>query len=227
MRVLLVDDEEPARRRLRRLLADALPGAELLQAPDAASAETLLTEGVDLVFMDISMPGESGMSLTRRQPGAAPVIFVTAHSSYAVEAFEAHAVDYLLKPVSIDRLRQALDRLRHDPGGSAGTGPAMLAVRSQDRTRFFPVDEVTRVWASHKYTRFEHLGTEYSLDESLASLEHRIPQFLRVHRSHLVNAAFVSEIERADDGVAIRLTTGVRVPVSRRYLRAAKRGLGA
>ncbi|MEM9115497.1 MAG: LytTR family DNA-binding domain-containing protein [Myxococcota bacterium] len=225
----MVDDEEPARRRLVRMLDNLLPKATIGQAEDTDEAERKLDEeSFDLVLMDISIPGESGMELFLRRSDLPPVIFVTAHSEHAVEAFEVSAIDYLVKPVSSERMNKALQRLgsttrRHTPNDATRT---TVTARRAGMIQIFTVDTISRFWSSSKYTVFEHGGLEYLLDDSLNQLQERFTQFIRVHRSELVNSTFVQAVDRRGGGASVHLRTGEVVNVSRRYMKALLDRLG-
>lgn len=228
MKVLIVDDEAPARRRLGRMIEGLLSGAEVLEAEDVDAAERSLEDhDIDLVLMDISMPGESGMELYLRRTDLPPVIFVTAHAEHAVDAFEARAVDYLLKPVSHARLEKALERLKVGPPATPSPVASTVTARRSGMIQIFSVDTISRFWASSKYTCFEQEGLEYLLDESLTKLQERFPQFVRVHRSELVNVSFVKAVDRRGGTTSVCLRTGEVVGVSRRYLRPLLDRLGA
>lgn len=236
MRVLLVDDEPPARARLRRLLGE-IPGVEV--AGEAADGEAALAEiralAPDVVLLDIRMPGLDGLAVAA-EPGLPPVIFVTAHDEHAVAAFEAAAVDYLLKPVSPERLRRALDRARER--GEAGRAaevlralaqPSRLTARCGGRTVLLDPARLTRLHAEEKYVVALEGGAEHLLDASLSELATELAPlgFVRIHRSELVR---VSAIRRLDapaggDGGEVVLEDGQTARVSRRELPALRRRL--
>jgi DNA-binding LytR/AlgR family response regulator len=234
VKILVVDDEPPARRRLRRMLQELEPEAQVEEAADAEEADRCLDETVDLVFMDISMPGESGMELCLRRSCLPPLVFVTAYHEHAVEAFEVRALDYLVKPVSLDRLRRAVDRWHAwrsaESNQAVGPGPspapATVTARRAGMIQLFRVDGIPRFWASSKYTCFEQDGMEYLIDDSLNQLQDRFPQFVRIHRSQLVNLDFVQAVDRRGGGASVHLSSGDVVHVSRRYLKPLLSRLG-
>lgn len=245
VRVLIADDEPPARARLRRLLAD---DAEAEVVGEAASG----TEAVEmierlrpaLVFLDIQMPGADGFGVLQAiDPAAMPhVVFVTAYDEFALRAFEVHAVDYLLKPFDADRFRTALarakQRVRARPPAGADDGldarirrvlaearpaPAYLErvlVRTGARAVFRRVDEIDWLEAEENYVRL-HAGREsYLVRGTLAGLEERLDpaRFIRVHRSHMVNVASIRELHPWSHGDwMIVLRDGRELMLSRRY----------
>ena len=204
LRVLIVDDEAPARRRLARMLG-RLPDAPKVEiaaeASDGLEALERLadTPALDLAFLDIDMPGLDGLRLARLGLDKLPkVVFVTAHNEHALAAFEVGAIDYLLKPVTKARLAQTLDRVQAQlearakdelvelvelraalarltaPAPAPATTPVRVAVREGSTTRLIPADRIEHLWAADKYTAFIHEGREQLLDESLSELELRL-----------------------------------------------------
>jgi DNA-binding LytR/AlgR family response regulator len=254
MKILVVDDEPLARRRLirkLRALADAEVVGEAADGNEAAEKITALAP--DLVFLDIRMPGLDGMALARQLAsageGGPAVIFTTAHSEHAVEAFELAAADYLLKPVETDRLRTAFDKVKKAMGPKAPADPSRLAAlvekllraegnespprvsaRLGDVVHIFDAREIARFHAEEKYVVVRKGGEEYLLDESLQTLEQRLAPhgFLRVHRSDLVNLASVRalRLEGDGEGAVLDLSDGQQSPVSRRMLAEVKIKLG-
>ncbi len=240
--VVVVDDETVARRRLRRLLT-GLEGVEVVG--EAAHAEEALSvidaTAPDVVLLDIQMPEVDGIELAQQLPQGLAVVFVTAFERYAVQAFEAAAVDYLLKPVSAERLAAALDRVRRlERGQDARTlrrlaqrlrerdEPPRIAARSGESVHLFDPAAIARFHAQRGYTAFQQDGRRYLLDESIAELESRLEEwgFLRVHRSELIRLAAVRGLRKIDDQVVIDLEDGQQAPVSRRRVTALKRALG-
>ncbi len=247
LRVLVVDDEAPARARLRDLLGDiaaSQPNVVVGMAANGVEALRLLeVEPADLVLADIRMPAMDGVELARhlaRLPTPPAVVFVTAYDQYAIEAFELAAADYLLKPVRAERLAAALAKVRgRQPAGVAV--PAALApgerrhfsVNERGRILLLPVAEVLCLKAELKYVTARTAARDYLLDESLTQIEQEFPQrFLRVHRSGLVARDAVRGVERVgeQDGEARWeiLLKGLdeRLPVSRRQWPAVRQALG-
>lgn len=214
LRVLVVDDEAPARTRLRDLLgdvADRQPNAIVGMAANGVEALRLLEDAaaVDVVLADIRMPVMDGVELARhlaRLPAPPALVFVTAYDHYAVQAFELAAVDYLLKPVRAQRLADALERVRVRRVPPAAEALAALAVgerghfsvAERGRILLVPVAKVLYLRAELKYVTARTAEREYVLDESLVQIEQEFPRrFLRLHRNCLVALAAVAGVERA------------------------------
>jgi two-component system response regulator AlgR len=237
LRVLVVDDEAPARRRLRDLLDDcaaALPLAVVGEAGGGQEAIDLLqATTADLVLTDIHMPGMDGIELARHllklaQPPV--VIFTTAYNEHAVQAFDVSAVDYLMKPVRMQRLLSALQkvpRLKPVSVSKLDELPAsarrFLSVTERSRVVLVPVDEIVYLKAELKYITIRTAQREYLLEESLTRLEDEFgPRFVRVHRNCLVARDFVRGFERCvgDEGDAhwevVLKGVPETLPVSRR-----------
>lgn len=247
MKVLIADDERLARERLQRMLT-GLAGVEVVGAvgDGAALCAQLEASGAQVVMLDVDMPGrtpgEDGVALgawlaSLPQPPA--VIYVTAHPEHALRAFATHAVDYLLKPVSLERLRAALDAAGRvnrvqAQGYVQGQAPAEpgvrhLTVRQGRSVRLVDVDEVVCFEAGDKYvTATLADGGEVVLDESLAWLEAHVGEgFLRAHRAALAAAARIERLERDADGGHHLVLRGLprRIEVSRRQLRVVREWL--
>lgn len=245
MKVLVVDDEPLARRRLIRLLGE-ISGTEVVG--EAANGEEALRRiqevRPDVILLDIRMPGVDGLRLATENRNLPPIIFTTAYDQYAVEAFEANAVDYLLKPVQAARLEAALARVRKagaplDAGRIDGLlqellqrsereEPRRVTARAGKTIRVFEAAEIARFHAADRYTVFQHGGQEYILDDSLSSLEDRLEPagFIRVHRAELVNLNQVKALHLEEGASEVELADGQRAPVSRRLVGALKRRLG-
>ncbi len=231
LRVLIVDDEHPARERLGQLLAE-IPGAQLVgQAATGAEALELAARlAPDVVLLDVRMPGLDGIETARHlgvleEPPA--VIFTTAYDQYAVNAFETRAVGYLLKPVRRDKLAAALaqaDRLTrpqlHRLAVAAGAPRRThVAVRRREQVRVLPLEDILYFQADQKYTTVRHLQGEDLIEEPLRALEEELGErFVRIHRNTLINAAHVQGIERDAEGrYCVRLRgCAAELPVSRR-----------
>ena len=213
LQVLIVDDEDLARLRLRSLLADCtLPGAEVVgEAGSAAEAlHQLSFLTVDLVLLDIQMPGLDGLQLAERLRALARrpmVVFVTAHAGHALQAFEIDAADYLTKPVRRARLQEALLRVAQrlgaavaTPSPAAASMPAeqpVLVVSDRGRVQRVPVADILYLKAELKYVTLRTATHAYVLDDSLSDLEQRLGDaVLRVHRNALVARSAVRKLER-------------------------------
>ncbi len=243
LRVLVVDDEALARSRLRMLLGECkLPSAQLVaEAAHAKEAlEILHRERFDVALLDIHMPGMDGLTLARSLQvidHAPALIFVTAHAEHALEAFEVSALDYLTKPVRLERLQAALAKVerylqsRVVPVDEADV--PVLVIQERGRTERVPLTEVVYFKAELKYVTVRTGQRSYILDGSLNELEVRFAeQFLRVHRNALISRRAVRALEKhyepeEGEGWAVRLL-GVDelVAVSRRQLAAVRALLG-
>lgn len=236
MKVMIVDDEPLARRRLERMV-NGVDGVEVVGvASDGVEARERLPDlAPDAILLDIDMPECDGLTLAATTTLPA-VIFVTAHREHALEAFGLDAVDYLLKPVSQDRLREALERarIRRTPPVKRIAAspldrarPPRLTARSGDTLHVFDAVGVQRLHARDKVTLFWVEGAEYILDESLSEMERRLAawDFVRVHRAELINLDAVVSVRIGAGESSVNLRDGTQVPVSRRLLPELKRRL--
>jgi two-component system LytT family response regulator len=235
LRTLVVDDEEPARQRLRQLLAGH-PEIEIVgEAEDGVQAIERVQELTpDLVLLDIQMPGCSGLevaaSLARPRPA---IIFCTAYDQYAVDAFELHAVDYLLKPVNRARLQAALDRVRESRGmdherqldrvtRDEDAGPARFLARKGPRYRIVPRHEVLAFTFHEGLTRLHTTTEQLWMQPTLAALAKRLGggTFFQVSRTAIVSLDAVREAKPFSDGTGeVVLSSGLTLPVTRRRWR--------
>lgn len=237
--VLIVDDEAPARARLERLV-DELDGFRVAGSC-ATGAEALQLAGSlkpAVALLDIRMPAMSGIEAARhmnRMQKPPAVVFTTAYDQYALEAFDAQAIGYLLKPVRRERLEAALRhaaRLAEPELKQLGAAAARvhIAVRSRDDVKLVPVKDIAYFRADQKYVTVRHKGGEDLIEESLTSLaEEFAERFVRIHRSVLVAVAHTAALERAPDGGHRVRLRGLddALPVSRRQLTELKSRLGA
>ncbi|MET0525648.1 MAG: LytTR family DNA-binding domain-containing protein [Nocardioides sp.] len=225
LRVLVIDDERPALDELSFLLLEDERVADVLTCDSATEALRMLREQeVDCVFLDIQMPGLTGLELAQvlsRFRTPPPVVFVTAHEGHAVEAFDLQAVDYVLKPVRADRLAEAVRRVVHggDRAATADQG-VQIPVERAGVTRFIDRDDVTHVEAHGDYARLHTSGDSYLIRTPLSSLEEEWGPagFVRIHRSLLVALAHVKEV-RMEAGRCTVLVGGTELGVSRRHTR--------
>jgi DNA-binding LytR/AlgR family response regulator len=225
LRVLVIDDERPALDELAYLLRDDDRVADVLTSDSATDAlRTLREQEVDCVFLDIQMPGLTGLELAQvlsRFRSPPPVVFVTAHEGHAVEAFDLEAVDYVLKPVRADRLAEAVRRVVHG-GDRAATGDpgAQIPVERAGVTRFIDRDDVAYVEAHGDYARLHTSNDSYLIRTPLSTLEEEWGPagFVRIHRSLLVALAHVGEV-RMDAGRCTVMVGGTELGVSRRHTR--------
>ena len=214
LRVLIVDDEPPARERLRSLLSE-IDGVEIVG--EAATGEAALQLAVDLtpdvVLLDVRMPGMDGIDAARHldslgEPPA--IIFTTAYDEYAINAFDTQAVGYLLKPVRKEKLHAALARAGRltrpqlQKLAAANTTPTRrthIAARHREGVRLIPIEEIQYFFADQKYTTVKHIRGEDLIEDSLRSLEEEFgPDFVRIHRSALVSVRYLEAIERSPEG---------------------------
>ena len=210
MRVLVVDDEELARLRLRGLVDEcAQPRAEVVgEAASAAQALVwLATQQCDVILLDVQMPGRDGTQLAaelRQREGAPAVVFVTAHAEHAVKAFDLEAVDYVTKPVRRERLQAALKRVAQrralpmaEHEEEEVDEEPVIVVSDRGRVIRVPLSDVLYLKAELKYVTLRTADHTYVLDDSLAELEERLgSRFLRVHRNALVSRKAVRALER-------------------------------
>jgi two-component system LytT family response regulator len=246
MRILIVDDEAPARERLKRYLAD-LQGVEIIgEAGDGVQAmEMIEARSPDLVLLDIQMPGLDGFGVVEALDDPPAIIFVTAYDQYAIRAFEIHALDYLLKPFSQQRLAKALDHARQalDEGqdlgaqlrplleGLAAEGQYLTRLAVRDRESILVLDAQEVDWIGIDDEKVVvHVGERaFPIRRTLTELESRLDptHFFRAHRSAIVNLDRVQEIIPWFKGSHIlRLRTGAEVDLSRAQARALRKILG-
>ena len=241
-RILIADDEAPARARLRDLLdecREAFPLAIVDEARNGREAlEVLNREKVDIVLLDIRMPEIDGMEAARHIAGMADppaIIFTTAFDSYAIKAFEVNAIDYLLKPIRLERLLTALGKTRASPPVSrealeaAANQPRRhLSVHERGKIHLVPLAEVLFLRAELKYVTVRTAEREYLVEESLTHLEEEFADsFVRIHRNCLVARAAIAGFERnaeeSESGWAVVIKgTGEKLPVSRRQHHVVK-----
>lgn len=244
LRILLVDDEALARSRLRSLLGEcAAPAADVLaEASNAVHAMTALQRDVfDLVLLDIRMPGLNGVALAGHiaaMPSPPAIVFVTAHAEHAVQAFEVDAVDYLTKPVRLERLQQALQKVERmvqaGRGVSASSSEETLVIQDRGRTERVPLSEILYLKAELKYITVRTAVRHYILEGSLSELEEKYGAlFIRIHRNALIARRAARSVEKNFDpeegeGWAVRLN-GINelLAVSRRQLSAVREAVAS
>jgi two-component system LytT family response regulator len=254
IRALIADDEAPARRRIRNLLRDRDEYqivAEAKTGPEAVNA--VRTHRPDLLFLDIQMPGLTGFEvLSSLDPGEVPItVFVTAYDDHAIRAFEAHAIDYLLKPFDDERFEAALkyagrrlrereaERLSGDlralldhstaHGLPSSSTRATFAVRKRDSIELVPAADIDWIEAAGDYVRLHAAGRAHLIRATLRDLEERLdPQsFLRIHRSTIVRSDRIERlIPRARGDYEVVLRDGTELRLSRTYRDRARTALG-
>ncbi|MEO6877943.1 MAG: LytTR family DNA-binding domain-containing protein [Gemmatimonadaceae bacterium] len=242
LKALIVDDERPARQKLRRMLSGDPDIAAIYEAADGAAAiEIIRAEAPDIVFLDVQMPGVDGFGvLEALEPDALPhVIFVTAFDSYATKAFDVHAVDYVLKPFDAQRFAVAFARAKH----SIATGrvreerdslrrmldaadaarprrPERILVESDERVLVIAVAKIERITSSRNYVRLKVGNDVHRVRATLAQMEHRLDpsQFVRISRSEIVNLALIAELRPWSHGdYVVVMSDGSQTRLSRRY----------
>ena len=244
MKILIADDEAPARKKLKRFLEKISPDAIAMEAGDGLETlECLESAKPDLVFLDIQMPGMTGLEVieafgVEEMP---PIIFTTAYDQYAIKAFEHNAIHYLLKPFDEERFAKAFRRFEVRSAKPSEAESALLSrlveqVRSKDyldrimvrqNERIVPVSVSSILWleADDKYVRVHAETTKLYIRNTIANLANRLDpkKFVRAHRSAIVNLDFIKELESLTHGdYQIRLKNGDSLTLSRRYSSAVK-----
>lgn len=237
---MIVDDEVLARRNLSSLL-DLEPDFEVVGECDQGETalQAIETTHPDLVFLDIQMPGLDGFEVlggmrSLRSERMPLIVFVTAYDQFAVRAFEAQALDYLLKPfrrerfhASLDRVRRALADRHASSAGSVVAAQSMI-VKSRDKLAFVSFESLEFVRAAANYVHLHLPDTTYQVRERMAVMEERLPagRFLRIHRSYIVNVAGIKELYAAGGGeYMVSLRGGRHLPVGPSYVEAVHKTL--
>lgn len=255
LKVLLVDDEPPARQRLRQVLADCgaqVPAAVAGEAGSGLAAlEAVERLTPDVVLLDIHMPGMNGLEVARHlvaRPNPPAVIFVTAYDEHALQAFEVQALDYLMKPVRAERLAAALARAQRLPANEArldevarslGSRRTHMTVSERGRMVLVSVEDIVYLRAELKYVTIRTAQREHLTEESLTSLEQEFgDRFVRIHRNALVARAAIAGFQRVKGAVDERGEVGEghwevmlkdlaeRLPISRRQWATVKAAAG-
>ena len=245
MKLVIVDDEQPARARLRRLIEDEGRHEIVGEAGNGPEALRVVADtNPDAVLLDIRMPGMNGIETAHHlnELGAPPaIVFATAYDEYAIEAFDAQAVGYVLKPVRRERLARALDQaariergdLERLAGDSGIEGRrSQICVQLHGELKLIPLEDILFFRSDQKYTRVADGEREYLIDDSLKQLEDEFGErFVRIHRSALVAVRHVDSLTKSADGDdVIRLRDGIEpetepLKVSRRHLASVRRRL--
>jgi two-component system, LytTR family, response regulator AlgR len=240
LRIVIVDDEAPARRRMAELLDDArsaVPHAILGEGTNGAEGLALCQGAVpaDVVLMDIQMPDMTGLECAQhllKLPTPPGIIFVTAYDDYAVKAFELHAIDYLMKPVRLERLIGALQKVRPitttQVEGMPKSARRFLSVTERGRVMLVPIEDVLFFRADNKYISIKTLEREYLLEDSLNRLEEEYgDKFVRTHRNSLIARDQIVGFEKGDGDeestwTVVLQSSKERLPVSRRQQHIVK-----
>lgn len=240
MKVLVVDDEQPARQRLKHMLASIKDADAVGEASNGMEAVQLVqTARPDVVLMDIRMPGMDGLEASRHlsqmeEPPA--IIFTTAYSDHALEAFDAHTVGYLVKPIRQERLEEKLGKakkltqaqLTELAKESEQTGRSHICARVRGNLELIPVDKIVYFQADQKYITVRHLDGEVLIEDALKNLESEFTnRFIRIHRNALVNTAYVSGMEKSRDARFLILFKEVdtSLEISRRHVAEVRKFL--
>jgi two-component system LytT family response regulator len=245
LRTLIVDDVKLARQRLRRLLAAHADIEVVGECADAASALAAIAEHApDLVFLDIEMPEQDGFAVLAELPAQRPaIVFVTAYDQHAVKAFEANALDYLLKPVEPARMAATLERVRARRAAGGGDArldallralerdryPVRLAVRGNDGTQLVRVAEIDWIEAAGNYLCVRAGKQTHVLRETLTQMEAKLDpaRFVRIHRSRIVNIDRIARLTPLFNGDhCVQLGDGTELTLSRTYREALFRVIG-
>lgn len=237
LRVLIVDDEQPARDRLAQLLEDD-PACTVVATASNGEEAVQKAGDADVVLLDIRMPGMSGLEAAghiNELDSPPAIIFTTAYDEYAIEAFEACAIGYVLKPVRRARLEAALAQAKRLTRGALAELPTRerrqhVCAKRHGELRLIPVDSITSFHADQKYVNVVHDNGEDLIDESLKSLEEEFADdFVRIHRSAIVAIERIEKLERRDDGsIAVVLknqSNDNELVVSRRHAASVRRRL--
>lgn len=236
-KVLIIDDERSARTLIREYIA-AYDHFEIIgEATNGFEAVQLINEHKpDVVFLDIQMPGYNGFEVIERLEEIPEIIFSTAYDTYALDAFEVHAVDYLLKPYTRDRFSKALSKLNanHSKHNLMPFAEALLLKKEKYATRILatkqrkliPINTADIIWmeAYGDYAKLHTSDISYTSNYGLSTLLEKVDPdvFLRVHRSYAINFRHVSEIRREEKGLSVQMSNGKIVPISRRQARNLK-----
>lgn len=219
LKAVIVEDERLARQQLRRLLTEAEVDIVGEAANGSEAIDVIARTRPDVLFLDIRLPGMSGIQLARSLKPAPAIVFTTAYDGYALTAFDLEAADYLLKPFGPRQIERALRRVRAlRRSGGAQSGPApRLVFKDRDRIITLPVNEIVRLEARGDYVRVHTAGQNHLVPAALRELiaELGAKRFLRIHRSHAVNLAYVERCERHNQKrYAVLLTNGGRLIAS-------------
>lgn len=227
LRTLIADDEPLARALVREFLA-AHPDVDIIAEADNGleAARCIQEQAPDLVLLDIQMPKLTGLEVLQLTGLRHGVIFTTAYDQHALAAFDLHAVDYLLKPFSQARFDAALERARQLRGAPVPEVQRLVAAQTLQRVlirdgaqlRVLPLAEVDYIEAQADYVAFHHAGRDHLKTQRISELEEQLDpqQFVRVHRSFILNLAQLQGVERTESNAyAARLRSGKRIPVSR------------
>ena len=225
MRAIIVDDERLARNELRRLLAD-YPDVEIIEECNSAEAAISAVDALrpDVVFLDIHMPGKDGFGVLKELDFMPHVIFITAYDEYAIKAFEVNALDYLLKPIEVDRLKEAIKKVKAelvepiDKLKKLGINDQIF-VKDGDRCWFVNLSDVPMFESEGNYVRVYFDKNKPLILKSLNNLSNKLDEvsFFRANRKFIINLNWVDSIENwFNGGLMVKLKNGEKVEISRR-----------
>ena len=237
IKAIIIDDEELARKDLRKVLKKAGNVEVIGEAADLSDAEIRIRScKPDVVFLDVRFPGESGFDLIEKIPGDVHVIFVTAYDKYAVKAFEVNALDYLLKPVDPSRLKMSLDKIASEKGNTKRAGLPLeyndsIFLRFADKYIFVKIRSIVTITAKADYTEITMSSMEKGLaHKTMKEWETRLPRrrFIRIHRSTIVNSDYIERLEKWFNYSYRVFMRGIEEPLimSKRYAQKNKKELG-
>lgn len=237
MNIAIIDDERPARSELKYLLSQVLPEAEFFEADGVKTADELVkNHGFQAIFLDINLGDVSGTVLAsaiREQQKKAAIVFVTAYQEYAVKAFELGAVDYILKPYDLDRIKKTLQRLEEQGYFSeereSGKYEELdkLAVNAGDKIRLIDYRDIIYIEYNQRNSLIHTADTVYTENYTMAALTEKLEKknFFRIHKSYLVNLEYIEElVPNINSGYEVRLRhcPDQLLPVSRSQIRHLK-----
>jgi len=242
---MIVDDEPPARARLRQLVEDSAEHEVVSEAGNGQEASARAKEHhPDIVLLDIRMPGVDGIETAHHlnaMDSPPAVVFTTAYDEYAVEAFDARAIGYVLKPVRRERLERALEHAARISGqmlkqltetSSLTSRRGHVCTREQGKLKLIPIRDIRYFNADQKYVTVHHSGGESLIDDALKSLEEEFADdFVRIHRNALVALEQIDQLRKTDDGKTVVVlrgedsTRGEELDVSRRHVADVRRRL--
>ena len=220
IKALLLDDEPLALRQLE-LYASRTPEVEVLASCTSAHQARDLAEQADVLFVDINMPDVSGLDFVRSLANPPLVVFTTAYAEYAMEGFRVHALDYLLKPFSLEEFQKSVERIRHilqvEKAAARQGDPGVLHFKTDYKTVTVPLENIRHIESMSEYVKIWQEGQEVPLVVlySLKKLMEQLPEdrFMRIHRSYIVSLSHIREAS----ATAVTLDNGITIPVSESY----------
>ncbi len=236
MKVLIVDDEPLARQRLQQLLMEIPQVSDIITANNGLEAiEAVQQEKPDILLMDIRMPGMDGLEAAQhigKLDQTPAIIFTTAYDEYALEAFKVHAIDYLLKPVRKEKLKDSLEHASQLNQAQLAAvkeptkGRKNITAKISGNIKLIPIDEILYFQAEQKYVTVKYLSGETIIEDTLKDLQNEFAdQFIRIHRNALIAKKYVTGIHKDNNGQSFATINGVpkELEISRRHLSAVKK----